>query len=171
MLHQPLVTAAGLARVSIQSSLHTPMPRSALALLTALLVACDFTGTPGIDLAVATEQSAYQASSPDALTPIRLRLENTGRQPLEIGRCGSHLAAYVDRSRNSQWQEVALVAIFCLAAYDMAPLQLAPGATVVTEPILLRHGRYRFRVPYGPIGGPADARLAMSNEAIVAPPP
>jgi len=147
------------------------MPRRPLALLAALLVACDPTGTPVVDLAVSTDHSSYAAPAPDAPTPIRLVLENTGREPLEIGRCRANLSVSVDRLVDSRWQEVAPYATLCLAAYDMSPLQLAPGAIITTDPMFVSSGRYRFRVPYGPVAGPADARLAVSNEAVVAPPP
>lgn len=143
------------------------MPRYALALLAALLVACD-TGSPKIDLVVSTEHASYEVPSPQGLTPIRLVLENKGRRTLGIGRCGAHLAAYVDRRIESRWQEIGRYAILCLAAYDMSPLHLAPGETVISEPMLLvGSGRYRFRVPYGEVGESAHARLATSNEAIV----
>src|SRR5687767_990733 len=139
------------------------MPRPPLALFAALLVACDFTGTPAVDLAASTDHPSYEAASPNAPTPIRLVLENTGREPLEIGRCRAHLSVAVDRLVDSRWQEVAPYATLCLAAYDMSPLQLAPGAIITTDPMFVGSGRYRFRVPYGPVGGPADAQLAVSN--------
>jgi hypothetical protein len=147
------------------------MSRSTLALLPALLLACDLIGSPTIDLVVSTEHSSYEASSLQTLVPIRLVLENKGRATLEIGRCGERLAAYVDRRIGPNWKQILQSGLVCQAAFDMSPLRLAPGNTVITVPILVASGRYRFRVPYSRVGERAHARLATSNEAIVTPAP
>jgi hypothetical protein len=139
------------------------MSRRAIALVVGFLAACDLIGSPATDLVVATDKASYELSPGEVLAPIRLIVTNTSEHSLEIGRCGEHIATYIDQRMNSRWQVVGQLGLVCQANVPMVPLRLAPGATFVSEPMRVASGRYRFRVLYGRVGGPAHSRIAMSN--------
>ena len=138
------------------------MSRQPFTILLALLLACDSPTRSDISLVVATDQSSYLVPPDASLATLEFSVENTGRVNLEIPRCGSHLAAFVDGRVGSRWQVVGQYGTICPAVYDMTPLTLAPGERARSS-ITLAPGIYRLRVPHAVPGQPADAHTAASN--------
>ena len=138
------------------------MYRRPFPLLLPLLLACDSPTRADIGLVVATDQRTYLVPSDSSLATLEFSVENTGRVSLEIPRCGSQLAAFIDGRVGSRWQVVGQHGIICPAIYDMTPLTLAPGERARSS-ITLAPGIYRLRVPHAVAGQSADAHTAASN--------
>jgi hypothetical protein len=132
------------------------------ALLIALLLACDSPTRSNVSLVAATDRPTYVLATDSSVATVDLWVENTGRLTLEIPRCGSQLAVFIDGRAGSGWQLLWQRGTICPAIYPMTPLSLAPGERA-RSPITLPSGTYRVRVPHAIAGRPADDHTAASN--------
>ncbi|HEU5186624.1 MAG TPA: hypothetical protein VFU01_18775 [Gemmatimonadaceae bacterium] len=139
-----------------------------LVLVIAPLACSDITGVDD-DLRVVTDRASYVTNG-DSVATVRVRLENTGTDPLGVPRCGM-VTAYLDKWTASDWVQVGRYGEICVAIYDMSPVRLGPGDAHEAPPLAIGVGRYRIRVPFGRAGGDVRAHTARSNVFTVEPSP
>lgn len=143
------------------------MTRTILAgALLALAAACAALPTEEAPGAVsATTHAAVHERDPSApAVHVAFTIRNHGPDALSFGRCGTAVAAEVERRAADGWVQAS--AAVCPAHLPMVPLELPPGAEYESRVPVAEPGRYRIRIPYGAPGW-QYLRAATSNEFLV----
>ena len=120
--------------------------------------ACSPSSGPANVLDVSVPGAAFERVGTPASASVPFSVTNRGSASVFIARCGSRVMAALDRWNGQGWIEYSGDA--CKAVEMMAPLELAPGASVTTSRSVLDSGKFRLII------GTADGASSSLNWSI-----